>query len=127
MHIPRHIFRGRAHFLRPHDGCVPHRNLNWWGRRTRNRLGARLERGRHKARARVYGRGTRKAHGRRLGTDERGEPVLPREGEHAVGPAALNVEETEGRRHGGERVCKCGSLQINNFQFSVSVTIDIGT
>ncbi len=48
-----------------------------------------------------------------LGGDERGEQVLPREGEHAVGPAALNVEETEGRRHGGEssvQMWKCVSV-----------------
>ncbi len=45
----------------------------------------------------------------------------------APGPAALNAKETEGRRRGGEIVCKCGSVQINNSQFPASVTIDIGT
>ena len=53
-----------------------------------------------------------------MGADERGEPFLPREGGHAVGPAALNTEETERQRGGGwQAVCKCVSVQIINPNF----------
>ena len=67
------------------DGRVPRRNLNRRGRRASRRLGTRLERGRHEARACLYRRGQGKPNGQIVGTDQLGQPLLPREGEHAVG------------------------------------------
>ncbi len=70
------------------DGRVPRRNLNRRGRRSGRRQGTWLERRRDEERARVYGRRAREPHGRRLRSAELGQPLLPREGEHAVrGPA----------------------------------------
>ena len=48
-----------------------------------NQLGAKVVR-RRGGEAHLHGRGQGKTHGRQLGTDERGQPLLPRQGDDAV-------------------------------------------